>query len=38
MEVVPESINPTMVLASPNITRKPKGKMKVRMVKSKVTI
>jgi len=37
MEVVPESINPTMVLASSNITRKPKGKMKVRMVKSKVT-
>lgn len=37
IEVVPKLINPTMVLASSNITRKPKGKMKVRMVKSKVT-
>ena len=37
IEVVPKNINPAMVLAVPNITRKPKGKMKVRMVKSKVT-
>jgi len=37
IEVVPKLINPTMVLAASNITRKPKGKMKVRMVKSKVT-
>ena len=37
IEVGTEIINPTMVLDSSNITRKPKGKMKVRMVKSKVT-
>ncbi len=37
IEVGPEIINPTLVLAASNITRKPKGKMKVRMVKSKVT-
>jgi hypothetical protein len=37
IEVVPKNINPVMVLAVPNITHKPKGKMKVRMVKSKVT-
>ncbi len=37
IEVVPQIINPTMVLAAPHIIRKPKGKMKVRMVKSKVT-
>jgi hypothetical protein len=37
IEVVPKNINPAMVLAVPNITRKPKEKMKVRMVKSKVT-
>ena len=37
IEVVPKIINPTMVLASPSGTRKPKGKMKVRMVKAKVT-
>jgi hypothetical protein len=37
IEVVPKNINPAMVLAVPSITRKPKGKMKVRMVKSKVT-
>jgi len=37
IEVVPKNINPAIALAIPNITRKPKGKMKVRMVKSKVT-
>ena len=37
IEVVPKIINPTMVLAAPSVTRKPKGKMKVRMVKAKVT-
>ncbi len=35
--VVPKIINPVMVLAAPSITRKPKGKMKVRMVKTKMT-
>ena len=35
--VVPKIINPAMVLAAPNIIRKPKGKMKVRMVKTKMT-
>jgi len=35
--VIPKIINPTMVLASPNIVRKPKGKMKSRMVKTKMT-
>ena len=37
IEVTSKIMNPAMVLASPNITRKTKGKMKDRMVKSKVT-
>jgi hypothetical protein len=37
VEVVPKTIDQSMVINGPNIVRKPKGKMKVRMVKSKVT-
>jgi hypothetical protein len=37
VEVVPKLMNNTLVLGTPNITRKPKGKMKTRMVKVKVT-
>ena len=38
VEVVPKIIEHSMVINGPNIVRKPKGKMKVRMVKSKVTV
>ena len=38
VEVTPKIIDNTMVLGAANIMRKPKGKMKVRMVKTKVTI
>ena len=37
IELAPKIINPIMTLDTPIITRKPKGKMKVRMVKAKVT-
>ena len=37
VEVIPKIIDNTLVLAAPNVTRKPKGKIKVRMVKAKVT-
>ena len=37
IEVIQKIINPAMVLAAPSISRKPKEKMKVRMVKAKVT-
>ena len=37
VEVVPKIINNTMVIGAPNISRKPKEKMKVRMVKAKMT-
>ena len=37
IEVMPKIINNTMVLGAANISRKPKGKMKVRMTKAKVT-
>jgi len=37
VEVVPKIINPTMVLGTPHIAQKSKGKMKTRMVKAKVT-
>ena len=37
VEVMPKIIDNTMVLNAANITHKPKGKMKVRMVKAKVT-
>lgn len=37
VEVVPQIIDNTMVLGEPHIERKPKGKVKVRMVKAKVT-
>jgi hypothetical protein len=35
---VPQIINNSLTLGAPNIIRKPKTKMKNRMVKSKVTI
>jgi hypothetical protein len=38
VESVPQIINPTMILATPRITSKSKGKMKTGMVKTKVTI
>ena len=37
VEVMPKIIDNTMALNAANITHKPKGKMKVRMVKAKVT-
>ncbi len=36
--VLPKIINQSMVIGGGQIVRKPKGKMKVRMVKSKVTV
>ncbi len=38
IEVTPKIIDNTLVLASPTILPKPKAKMKVRMVKTKVTV
>jgi hypothetical protein len=38
VEVTPKIIDNTLVLAVSNVMRKPKGKMKVRMVKAKVTV
>ena len=38
VEVTPKIIDNTMVLSASNVMRKPKGKMKVRMVKAKVTV
>jgi hypothetical protein len=38
IEVVPKLMSNTLVLGAPNITRKPKGKIKTRMVKAKVTV
>ena len=38
VEVVPKSIDHSMVIGGPSIVRKSKGKMKVRMVKSNVTV
>ena len=38
VEVVPRKIDHSIVIGGPNIIRKPKGKMKVRTVKSKVTV
>ena len=38
IEVTPKIIDNTMVLGAPSIMGKPKGKMKTRMVKAKVTI
>ncbi len=37
VEVAPQIIDNTLVITAPHITRKPKGKMKVRVVKAKVT-
>lgn len=37
IEVVPKLMSSPMVLGTPHISRKPKGKMKARMVKAKVT-
>jgi hypothetical protein len=37
IEVVPQIIDNTMVIGTPHIARKPKGKVKVRMVKAKAT-
>ncbi|MCW4004892.1 MAG: hypothetical protein NWE95_13380 [Candidatus Bathyarchaeota archaeon] len=37
VEVAPEIIDNSVVIAGPRIVRKPKGKVKVRMVKAKVT-
>jgi hypothetical protein len=38
VEVIPKIIDNTLVLGASNVMRKPKGKMKVRMVKAKVTV
>ena len=38
VEVVPKLMSNPLVLGTPHITRKPKGKMKTRMVKAKVTV
>jgi hypothetical protein len=38
VEVTPKIIDNTLVLGGSNVMRKPKGKMKVRMVKTKVTV
>lgn len=38
VEVVPKLMNNAMVLGTAHINRKPKGKMKTRMVKAKVTV
>ena len=37
VEVTPEIIDNSLVIASPQVVHKPKGKVKVRMVKAKVT-
>ena len=37
VEVAPKIIDNTMVIGAPNMMHKPKGKMKVRMDKAKVT-
>ncbi len=37
VEVVPQILDSSLVIGAPHITRKPKGKMKVRAVKAKVT-
>ncbi len=37
VEVIPQIIDNTMVIGEPHIVRKPKGKVKVRVVKAKVT-
>jgi hypothetical protein len=37
IEVVPKMMSNPLVLGTPRINRKPKGKMKTRMVKAKVT-
>ena len=37
IEVTPQIINNTLVIGAPHIMRKPKDKVKVRMVKAKVT-
>lgn len=38
VEVLPKIIDHSMVIGGGQIVRKPKSKMKVRMVKSKVTV
>ena len=38
VEVTPKIIDNTMVLGASNVMRKPKSKMKVRMVKAKMTV
>ena len=38
VEVVPKMIDNSMVMGGSHIVRKPKSKMKVRMVKSKVPV
>ena len=37
IEVVPQTLDNRLTIAGPAVTRKPKGKMKVGMVKAKVT-
>jgi hypothetical protein len=37
VEVIPQIIDNTMIIGTSHIARKPKGKVKVRMVKAKVT-
>ena len=38
VEICPKNLDPSLIIGSDEIVRKPKGKMKVRMVKSKVTV
>ncbi len=37
VEVKPQIIDNTLIISAPHVTRKPKGKVKVRVVKAKVT-
>jgi hypothetical protein len=38
IEVIPKTIDPSMVIGGEQIVRKPKNKIKVRMVKSKMPV
>ncbi len=38
VEIMPQIIDNSMVIRAPHIAHKPKGKVKVRVVKAKVTV
>ncbi len=38
VEVLPQALDNRLTIAGPAVSRKPKGKVKVRMVKAKVTV